>query len=72
MVRHTLWSGPIVRKCKIPEHFRIAGPFENIVLLDPRGMGWTAAPSGDKKPESPFGRDWANAFLAFRRPASAR
>jgi cephalosporin-C deacetylase-like acetyl esterase len=43
----------------------ITGTAGSIVVIDPRGMGWTAAPPGDKSPGSPFGRDWTDAFLAM-------
>ncbi len=43
----------------------ITGQTGNAVMLDPRAMGWTAAPPGQKGPESPFGRDWKDAFLAL-------
>ena len=43
----------------------ITGTAGSIIVIDPRGMGWTAAPPGEKSPESPFGRDWTDAFLAL-------
>jgi dienelactone hydrolase len=44
---------------------KITGPFANIVVLDSRGMGWTAARAEAKESESPFGHDWRDAFLAL-------
>jgi dienelactone hydrolase len=44
---------------------KLTGPFERLILLDPRGLGWPVTQPGEKLQESTFGRDWQDAFLAL-------